>query len=181
MKESIRLRELEEGDEQLIFQMLSKERVVRYTLFPQFTKIRSQEYVRGVIKSRDEKPRRNLVLAIIGDNQLIGICGLVLKPENEEAEAWYVLDEPHWGQGYATESAQQLIGIGFGNYSLHRIWATCVPENLASARVLEKVGMRKEGYLKENLRIQGIWRDTFLYAILHSEWVSLSKTEWVRT
>ncbi len=173
---SIHLRELEEGDEHRIYPILSKETVVRYTLFPRFTKTQSRDYVQRALKSRDEDPRRNLTLAITRKKELIGLCGLVLKPENEEAEAWYLLDEPHWARGFATESAKKLIEMGFTQYMLHRIWATCMPENPPSARVLEKVGMRKEGYLKENLRIQGVWRDTFLYAILRSEWQGLSDT-----
>jgi hypothetical protein len=55
---------------------------------------------------------------------------------------------------------------------LHRIWATCLPENPASGRVLEKVGMRKEGFLKSNLKIHGEWKDCFLYAMLREEWES---------
>jgi RimJ/RimL family protein N-acetyltransferase len=54
--------------------------------------------------------------------------------------------------------------------SLHRIWATCLPENPASACVLEKAGMRKEGFLVKNLKIQGEWKSSFLYAILAEEW-----------
>jgi RimJ/RimL family protein N-acetyltransferase len=54
--------------------------------------------------------------------------------------------------------------------SLHRIWATCLPENPASARVLEKAGMRKEGFLVKNLKIHGEWKSSSLYAILAEEW-----------
>ena len=54
--------------------------------------------------------------------------------------------------------------------SLHRIWATCLPENPASARVLERAGMRKEGFLVKNLKIHGEWKSSFLYAILAEEW-----------
>jgi len=57
---------------------------------------------------------------------------------------------------------------------LHRLWATCLPENPASARVLEKVGFRREGLMREALRIHGQWRDAFLYAMLSTEWDSRS-------
>ncbi len=53
---------------------------------------------------------------------------------------------------------------------VHRIWATCLPENPASARVMEKVGMRKEGFLLKNLKIHGVWKSSFLYAMLAEEW-----------
>ena len=54
--------------------------------------------------------------------------------------------------------------------NLQRIFATCLPENPASSRVLERIGMRKEGYELKNLRIHGVWHDSVLYAILCDEW-----------
>ena len=57
-----------------------------------------------------------------------------------------------------------------GPLSLHRIWATCDVDNRASARILEKVGMRREGHLRHSVRRKGEWRDSYLYAILEPEW-----------
>jgi RimJ/RimL family protein N-acetyltransferase len=88
----------------------------------------------------------------------------------EEGEIWYLVAPESWGKGIATKAAKHLLDFGFGELSLHRIWATCLPENPASARVLEKVGMRKEGLLVKNLMIHGVWKSSFLYAILAEEW-----------
>jgi len=88
----------------------------------------------------------------------------------EEGEIWYLVKPESWGKGIATEAATHLLDLGFGELGLHRIWATCLPENPASARVLEKVGMRKEGFLLRNLKIHGVWRSSFLYAMLAEEW-----------
>jgi len=54
--------------------------------------------------------------------------------------------------------------------NLHRMFATCLPENPASSRVLEKIGMRREGYQLKDVRIHGVWHDSSLYAILREEW-----------
>lgn len=104
----------------------------------------------------------------------MGLCGLVLCPEREDAEAWYLLERPVRGRGFATSAMRLLLEAGFGELGLHRIYACSVPENLASVRVLERCGMRREGHLVRNLRIQGEWRDSLLYAMLREEWPGAS-------
>jgi [ribosomal protein S5]-alanine N-acetyltransferase len=88
----------------------------------------------------------------------------------EEGEIWYLVEPESWGRGIATGAVKHLIDFGFGELGLHRIWATCLPDNPASARVLEKVGMRKEGFLVKNLKIHREWKSSFLYAMLAEEW-----------
>jgi [ribosomal protein S5]-alanine N-acetyltransferase len=82
----------------------------------------------------------------------------------------YELDPHFWGSGYATEAANRFLAFGFRDMGLHRIWAWCIAENLASSRVLDKIGMRQEGHLREHEWMQGRWWDTLLYAILEQEW-----------
>ncbi len=105
---------------------------------------------------------------------LVGLCGLVINPELDEGEAWYLLRPDLWGRGFITEAVCALVEIGFGELRLHRIWASCLPINPASARVLENVGFRREGHLRQNLRIHGVWQDSYLYALLDSEWSTRS-------
>jgi len=83
--------------------------------------------------------------------------------EHRRGEMGYVLARDVWGRGYATEAAAALLAYGFAA-GLHRIGATCDPENAASARVLEKIGMSFEGRLREYFLIRGAWRDRLLYA-----------------
>ena len=80
------------------------------------------------------------------------------------ADMGYVIAREQWGQGFASEAAAAILRFGFGVLGLHRIQATCRPENLASVRVLEKIGMIREGYLHDHLLIRGRWRDSLLYA-----------------
>jgi RimJ/RimL family protein N-acetyltransferase len=102
--------------------------------------------------------------------ELVGLCGLVLNPELGEGEVWYLLRPDLWGSGVVTEAARALVSVGFEELRLHRVWASCLPMNPASARVLEKLGFRREGYLRQNLRIHGVWQDSYLYAVLDTEW-----------
>ncbi len=87
-----------------------------------------------------------------------------------EGELWYLVAPEWWSRGIGSSAAEQFLELGFQELQLHRIWATCLPENPARARVLEKSGVRREGFCKKNLRIHGEWRDSFLFAILAGEW-----------
>jgi RimJ/RimL family protein N-acetyltransferase len=72
--------------------------------------------------------------------------------------------------GFATEVAKLLIEFGFRELNLHRIYATCDPRNIGSSKVLEKIGMSKEGRIREDLLIKDGWRDSLLFSILEQEW-----------
>jgi len=75
------------------------------------------------------------------------------------------------GTGYATEAAWGMLKFGFEELKLHRVIATCQPENSASCRVMEKLGMRREGLFKQCIpRDEGVWWDEYFYAMLEEEW-----------
>jgi RimJ/RimL family protein N-acetyltransferase len=74
------------------------------------------------------------------DGRLIGYCGLV-NPDGREAEIVYVLERRHWRQGLAWEVAKAMLDFGFARRQLRRITATIDPDNLASIRIVEKLGM----------------------------------------
>ncbi len=73
-----------------------------------------------------------------------GHCGLRFLDEAGETGVYYAFAQPFWGRGLATESARAAIAFGFGVAGLHRIVAYAVPENRASTRVMERIGMRFE-------------------------------------
>ncbi len=122
---------------------------------------------------RQERPRRHDDFAVVlrAEQRLIAACGLHLsEPDSRQGFIGYALNRRHWGRGYATEAARGLLVVGFQHVGLHRIFATCDPANAASARVLEKIGMRREGQLREHVWTKGRWRDSPLYALLQREW-----------
>jgi RimJ/RimL family protein N-acetyltransferase len=81
-----------------------------------------------------------------------------------------VMHPDHHGRGYATEAARAMLALGFATYRLHRIEARAEPRNSASTRVLEKLGMRLEGHLRENEWVRGEWQSEVVYALLAREW-----------
>lgn len=99
---------------------------------------------------------------------LIGAVELrVTAAAHRRGEFGYVLAASAWGHGYATEAAGAVLAYAFDKIELHRVAATCDPANLASRRVLEKIGMKCEGHLRDYLYIRGEKRDRLLFAALH--------------
>jgi len=122
---------------------------------------------------RGEQPRTRFQLAIEtrAEGRLIGNCGLRrAAPGSLVADIGHELAPAEWGRGYATEAARAIVAFGFGTLRLHRIAAACVADNVASAHVLEKIGLRREGRLCEVARYKGRWWDELVYGILADEW-----------
>ncbi len=130
-------------------------------------------FLAQALAAQRRRIRTQFDLAVIlkQDGHLIGGCGLHLTPPHRnEGYLGYWLGRPFWGNGYATETVEGLLTLGFQGLALHRIFAYCVPENVSSIRCLEKVGMQQEGHLRQHTRTHGLWQDMFLYAILAHEW-----------
>ncbi len=86
-------------------------------------------------------------------------------------EIGWAFGRPHQGKGYATEAARTLMAHAFETLDAHRVIATCQPENTASWRVAEKLGLRREAHFRAALyRAPGIWWDEYFYALLADEY-----------
>lgn len=167
------LRDFVEDDWLALHAIESLPEVARYQSFEPRTPEESRSYVLDGIAGAAEEPRLTYDLAVVlaEMDRLIGRVGLgITEPELREAVIWYTLHPDHWGQGYMTEAARAMVVHGFGDLGLHRIWADCDPRNPGSWRVLEKIGMRREGHLLENAWVKGEWVDSLIYAILDREW-----------
>lgn len=95
--------------------------------------------------------------------------------EHATGEIGYLFHPDHSGQGFATEAVRALLGIAFGIYRFHRVTARIDARNLASMRLAERVGMRREAHLVENEWFKGAWSDEIDYAMLPLEWPSKRK------
>lgn len=89
---------------------------------------------------------------------------------SRQGEIGYIFNPAYHGQGYATEAARVLLELGFEGLGLHRIYARCAAANTASWRVMERLGMRREAHLRENLFVKGAWDEELIYAMLEDEW-----------
>lgn len=106
-----------------------------------------------------------------GNRELLGgiSIGNIRRGVAESANIGYWMGERHAGKGYMVDAVRLVCGYGFSTLGLHRIEAACIPGNERSIRVLEKAGFRREGLLRSYLRINGDWRDHFLYALIAGE------------
>lgn len=103
--------------------------------------------------------------------ELIGDVSLWRPSEGRDlAEIGFVFHPDHHGHGYATEAMRELLRIGFERGGVHRIYGQCDARNRASAALMERLGMRQEAHLRENLFIKGEWTDELDFAILDREW-----------
>lgn len=171
--ERLVLRELDKGDFSSIHSYASDPEVTKYQPWGPNSEADTQMFLNQVIKYQLDNPRYNYEIAVVGkeDNKLIGACGIHLSdPNNRGGWIGYCYNQEYWGSGYATESAKAIIKFGFERLNLHRIFATCDPDNIGSVRVLGKIGMIKEGCLRENKYQKGQWRDSFVYSILEQEY-----------
>jgi [ribosomal protein S5]-alanine N-acetyltransferase len=98
--------------------------------------------------------------------RLIGSIELRVVSCGHRGEIGYVLARESWGHGYATEATYRLLAFGFNELGLHKISATCDPENRASVAVLTKCGMHQEGVLRDHAYVRGEWRDRLLLSVI---------------
>lgn len=118
------------------------------------------------------QPRTHFGLAVTlaETGEVIGRCGLYLTDDPRVAWISYELQRDQWGHGYMPEAVTALLRLGFEELQLHRVYAECHPDNRASYRLMEKVGMRREGYLRASHWEHDEWWDVLLYAILEQDW-----------
>ena len=104
------------------------------------------------------------------DQQFIGLYGLKLSNSKySKGEIWYKIHKDYWNNGYATEATQAMLDFCFDTLHLHRVEAGCAVQNIGSYKVLEKVGMTREGRGRQKLPLRTGWTDNYEYAILKSD------------
>jgi RimJ/RimL family protein N-acetyltransferase len=120
-----------------------------------------------VLLDREREP----CWAIEIDGHVVGGVNLRLSPEARLGEVGYALAEPLWGQGFATEAVRAVVTSAFETYpELNRIRASADARNVGSLRVMEKLGMMREGQLRQNRLFRGELTDEVWCGVLRGEW-----------
>ena len=112
---------------------------------------------------------RGLDLAVTVGGDLAGAMSIGIDAANERGELGYWIGRPYWGRGYATEAAAGIVRYGFEALGLNRVTAHHFARNPASGRVMEKIGMTREGEFRRHLLHRGRYEDLVFYGILRSE------------
>jgi RimJ/RimL family protein N-acetyltransferase len=114
-----------------------------------------------------------LAMVLPHAGSVIGHVNLALvSSAHRQGEIGFVLHPDHSGKGYAREASLVLMRLGFDELGLHRIFGRCDARNESSARLMERLGMRREAHLHENELVKGEWTDELVYAMLDREWRS---------
>jgi RimJ/RimL family protein N-acetyltransferase len=168
------LRSFREEDWQAVHAYSTDVEVLRY--IP--AELPSEEETRDIIHSwmngqSDSPPHYDFAVTVRPDDFVIGWCCIQISSSDKRlGELMYAFSRNFWKRGYATEATHSIVDYGFIELKLHRIFATCRPENIDSWRILEKLGMQREGLFRENVWIRGNWCNSYVYAILDREWKS---------
>lgn len=108
--------------------------------------------------------------AVVYGRRVIGGISLHVNPEHETAELGYLLGKRWWGRGLATEAARAVVDWGFPNFKLHKVYARAHVDNKPSWRVMERLGMTREGVLRSHWKMREEHVDLVYYGVLRDEW-----------
>lgn len=156
-----------------LYEYLSKEEVVKFEPYEVFSEEASK--AEAIQRSKQDF---FWAVCLKENNKLIGNI-YFNQQEPKELNTWelgYVFNSAYWGKGYASESCTAILRYGFEQLNVYRVVAMCNPENTASWKLMERLNMRREGYLKKNIFFKRdkagnpIWNDTYEYAVLREEW-----------
>ncbi|MDR6861817.1 GNAT family protein [Phycicoccus sp. 3266] len=169
------LRSLRPGDERHVFAYRSLPDVVRYIPGEPKTLEQVQDMVaERATAGRIEPSQPVCTLAVDLDGRVIGDVLLHLDGpdghDGRQAEIGWVLAPDMQGMGYATEAARALVRVAFEELGVHRVWAQLDGENTASARICERLGMRREAWFERGSWFKGRWTDLAVYAVRADEW-----------
>jgi ribosomal-protein-alanine N-acetyltransferase len=171
--ERLRLREVNIDDLEATWEWASRVEFFRFLPIDQPTREEERAWLDSIVTESHERARHQYELGVevLDGSELIGMVRLGIDSErHRSANIGYGISPNRWGNGYATEAAQLIVGFGFEALGLHRIWATHHPDNLASRKVLEKVGLREEGRRRDERFVGGLWYDSVVCSILEDEW-----------
>lgn len=128
-----------------------------------FIEVRLERHARGEVVP--------WAIVLTSEGRVVGDCGFTSwVPRHNRAEIAYGLARRLSGQGLMTEAVRRVLAFGFQVMGCNRIESRCLPENGASARVLEKAGMTFEGLIREQMYVKGAYRRLQLYSILRRSW-----------
>jgi [ribosomal protein S5]-alanine N-acetyltransferase len=169
------LRWLTRDDVDALLEIFGDESVVRFTSIPRLRDRSDALRFHAEIESFFRQ--RTLFqwgLARVEDARLLGTCSLSdIHWEHQRAEVGFALGREHWGRGFMGEALPLLVRHAFEDLGFNRLEADVDPRNAASLHLLEKLGFRREGYLRQRYFQLGERQDSVLLGLLAEEWRAL--------
>ncbi|GIN42381.1 GNAT family N-acetyltransferase [Heyndrickxia oleronia] len=167
----IRLRRIEKGDAHDIFKYLSDKEVMKHYGTEPFQTV--DEAIRAISRYESlftEKRGIRWGITLKGDNKVIGSCVFYnMVSEHYRTDIGFVLSKNFWGQGIAQEALKAAIKYGFEYLNINRIEAVIEPPNVASQKLVERLGFLREGLLRSYEYYRGKFDDLYMYSLLKSD------------
>jgi RimJ/RimL family protein N-acetyltransferase len=177
--ERLELRPFADHDLDALYDLHSRPDVTRYLYWDPISRDDARRMLKRRMKAtaiQQEGDAMQLAIVLPELATVIGHVNLQMVSRTHlQGEIGYVLHPDHSGRGYAREAALVLMRLGFEELGLHRIFGRCDARNTSSARLMERLGMRREAHLRENEYVKGEWTDELVYAMLASEWPSQAR------
>jgi len=163
---------MDDLDDLVVFH--SDPEVVRYVPWPVRDRAATEETLQVKLTQTELVAHGQwLVLAVELRSTGTVIGEVLLKwASDRQGEVGFAFGRDHHGWGYAAEAATAMLRLGFDDLGFHRITAVCVDDNVASARLLTRLGMRQEARLVDNVLSKGAWATQLVFAMLEEEWRS---------
>ena len=168
----LRLRAVSDADGDDLFALHSSAVVLRYWDAPPWSdRARADQFIARCRQIAEEGTGARLAVDRRSDGVFLGWCSLTRwNPDFRSASMGYCFDEAAWGHGYATEAGRAVLQWAFDTLDLNRVQAETDTRNVASARVLEKLGFVREGTLREDCIVDGEVSDSWVYGLIKREW-----------
>ena len=140
------------------------------------TVAQSQEFTTAAVAASHSAPCTRKVYIARLDDDAVGCAELKIRSrQHAQGEIQYIVHPRLWGRGIGTAIARALLRSGFEDDRLHRIYATCDPDNTASTAILRRLGMSYEGRMRQVIRVDGHWRDRLKFSMLTHEHCEVRK------
>jgi [ribosomal protein S5]-alanine N-acetyltransferase len=168
------LREIVPSDAEDLFSVFSDEETMRYWSCRPYTSVdQARRLIEGVAEAARVGVGIHWAITLRGDERLIGKCGYnEWRKAHRRGDISYIVGREHQGKGIVGEALGAALDYGFEHMNLHSVEAGVTPGNDASTRMLEKLGFRLEGHLRENFLTDGGFVDSLIYSLLRRDWES---------
>lgn len=170
--ERLTLRPFTDADGDDLYALQSNVEVLRYWDSPPWTDRSSvPRFIAGCRQMADEGTGARVAIERTGDQVFVGWCTFnSWNPDFRSASLGYCFNQTAWGRGYATETGRAVLQWAFDTLDLNRVQSETDTRNIASARVLEKLGFVREGTLRQDCVVNGDVSDTWVYGLLRRDW-----------
>jgi len=177
MTERLHLRAYKPEDAEELVSIVNDKEIASTTIripFP-YSHEDAEEWITLTQKKLVEDSEINWAITNRFSHRLVGTITLTLNNENNNAEFGYFIGKTYWGNGYCTEAAKAILKFAFEDLKLHRVHASHMKKNVASAKVLLNIGMNYEGTRWGHIKKWGEYEDIVLYGMLEEDWKRINR------